>query len=750
MKSPLLYLLEVLFCSGILLAFYRLLLVRKVAYAHCRRYLVAAVVLSAAIPALDIPVYPARTVVYPLPLIAAAPEPPAAGFAAVEESPAGTSAPTTALAETPAGRGVDWPHIARLAVTGLYVATAALLLALFTLRIAAIRRLRRRSRLTDCGEYTLAEHARIETPFSFLRTVFIGSDCDPECRGIVLSHEASHVRHRHSAERIVVELFRCLFWFNPFVWMAGRWLQEVQEWEADRDVLAAGYDLTEYRTVLFRQLFGYDPDIACGLNRSFTKTRFAMMTQIKERRFAFVRLGAAIPVVAGMMMLCSFSTRTAGAADTVDTTKISRVHIAADGSITLNGRSVSIDELTSFVEQQRKELTELPDTPLQFSFEGPVGRVDAPDAPISFGSAGSLEVLHADRVYELNDKMIIYGGNVRALFRDNSSDPALSDPLTRVRCDSLVAFPAGRYLECVGNYIFLNGKRLYVGDMIRLSVSDYGSWNQEMRNTTSTGADEALIQIEEDGKIRLNGEPVDVGELASRIKAWRAGVTEVAGAWIYALNGVNMERINAIKEALREAAILRVRYTGSLTTLVRMLPPLPNTDAHVNVLSGPLTVVTGDAKLTPVTPEGVQVRERNFFPVHILGSGEIEGGQAIQYGPLELYALKDRIREFVLNVGDDPGMPEKEHREFDLPDGGRMSYPVSRGTVGLQVAPEVTFARYLEVQSQIDKAYKEIREELSQRQFGKWFSDLSEPEQAVIYKAVPMRIHEQVSSGSPK
>ena len=55
MKSPALYLLEVFFCSGMLLAFYRLLLVRKVSFAACRRYLVAAMLLSAAIPALDIP-----------------------------------------------------------------------------------------------------------------------------------------------------------------------------------------------------------------------------------------------------------------------------------------------------------------------------------------------------------------------------------------------------------------------------------------------------------------------------------------------------------------------------------------------------------------------------------------------------------------------------------------------------------------------------------------------------------------------
>ena len=56
----------------------------------------------------------------------------------------------------------------------------------------------------------------------------------------MVCHEASHVRHRHSAERIALELVRSLFWFNPFVWIAGRWLSEVQEWEADRDVLDAG------------------------------------------------------------------------------------------------------------------------------------------------------------------------------------------------------------------------------------------------------------------------------------------------------------------------------------------------------------------------------------------------------------------------------------------------------------------------------------------------------------------------------
>ena len=161
MKSPLLYILEVLFCSGLLLAFYRLLLVRKVSFRACRRYLVAAVFLSAVIPALDIPLYPARTAVYPLPLIAA---PPAENFVQT------TGELPVAVPVVPSG----WRRILRPMAVGGYLTAVFLSLGFLAVRMVGIRRLRRRSRLTDCGAYTLAEHPQIATPFSFLRTVFLG------------------------------------------------------------------------------------------------------------------------------------------------------------------------------------------------------------------------------------------------------------------------------------------------------------------------------------------------------------------------------------------------------------------------------------------------------------------------------------------------------------------------------------------------------------------------------------------------
>lgn len=357
MKSPLLYLLEVLFCSGLLLALYHLLLVRRIPFVWCRRYLLAALLLSALLPALEIPVYPART---------AAVQPSAAAGRPAETAEAAAAAePAAALPAAAFAPARERLPELRRGLQLLYLLTTAALAGLLTLRVRAIRRLRRRARLTRCKGYTLAEHPSVETPFTFLRTIFLGDGYEGRRREIVLLHEASHVRHRHSAERILLEIIRCLFWFNPFVWIAERWLAELHEWEADRDVLDAGCGLTEYRTLLFCQLFGYNPDIVCGLKHSFTKKRFTMMTRLPKRRFAAWRLGATLPFVAGMTMLCSFTVRdaaaepeelpaTAGANDLPQPA----IHLSADGTRYLNGERMSLDELMERLERLRAELSD--------------------------------------------------------------------------------------------------------------------------------------------------------------------------------------------------------------------------------------------------------------------------------------------------------------------------------------------------------------------------------------------------------
>ncbi len=366
MKQPCLYIVEVVLCSVILALLYKTLFERRIPFGASRAYLLAVVAVSAVIPALHIPVYPA---------VPAAVVSVTGGMTDWPEMESLATIP--AVEATPA---VDGLRLLSDAARVGYAGVVVVLLALFVVRLVAIGRLRRRARLTDCRDYVLAEHAAVRTPFSFLRTVYLGDGFEGRHRAIVLRHEASHVRHRHSAERIAMELMCCFLWFNPFAWVAARWLREVQEWEADRDVLNDGCGLAEYRMTLFSQLFGYNPDMTCGLSHSFTKNRFIMMTRNQWGRFAGWRLAAALPVVGGMLCLCAFTTRETDATDFIAaereklaeserpemTVKIvsepaktanPQIFVGAGGAVSLNGEALTLDELESKLKAWRATLS---------------------------------------------------------------------------------------------------------------------------------------------------------------------------------------------------------------------------------------------------------------------------------------------------------------------------------------------------------------------------------------------------------
>lgn len=597
MKSPLLYLLEVLFCSGLLLGLYRLLLVRRIPYRACRRYLVAAMVVAAVIPALNIPLYPDDTVFYPLPLIEAPAEAVLPARDAATAGPAADADVGTLAAEASAVPGpasADRAAAWRGGVAALYGAVALLSLGLLGVRMLRIRRLRRRAHLTPGDGYTLAEHPAIASPFSFLRTVFMSPACTGLRREMILCHERSHVRHAHTAERIVLEVVRCLYWINPFVWIAGRWLEEVQEWEADADVLKAGYDLTAYRIVIFRQLFGYNPDMTCGLNHSFTKNRFLMMTRFEMHRHALWRLGAAIPVVAGMMMLCSFTVRTA---------------------------------------------------------EPPVaGPAEAPTAgaPVAEEAPGG-------------------------------------DAYTVV-------------VRMSGGELWVDGVPCTKEEMMRRIADKRDRLPAEERSRLT-------VEIRADGAVRMGS-------------------------------------VSDAKAELREAGTLRVRYSLHGEGVERLLPPSPDMADNGRVEVLPVVEATFGTGEEPAKGAGLAIAQRNCFQVHVNDRIEMQAGLAARKTSVSTEELKARVAEFLRNPSDDAALSERRVQEFELPDGRRERYAVSRGIVLLDAADEAPYETYAAVQQALSEVYAGLRSDLSRHWFGQPFDALDEKQRAVVQRAVPIAISE--------
>ena len=124
-------------------------------------------------------------------------------------------------------------------------------------------------------------------------------------------HEESHIRHHHSYERILIEGLKIFYWWNPFLWIAARDVEAVQEFEADHDVIVQGYRPAAYMEILFKQLFGYSPDIANGLRNSLIKKRLKMMTTERKSRYALLRLAATVPVTLTLLVAFGFTAKAA-------------------------------------------------------------------------------------------------------------------------------------------------------------------------------------------------------------------------------------------------------------------------------------------------------------------------------------------------------------------------------------------------------------------------------------------------------
>lgn len=292
MKELTTYLVESLVCGGVLYACYRLLLDRRVAFGWCRGWLLALPLLAAVIPLLRIPLYPGEVI-----RLTAGPALPTWESAATE-----TAAVTMAEAE---------PLTAADIALWLYAAGVVVTLGASIAQLWHIRQLGRGASVTRTGRITLVRTQQQSASFSFFGRVYVWEQLPDRELEAVLLHEASHIRRRHSLERLAMELLKAALWWNPFVWLAARRLVEVEEYEADSDVLASGYAINRYVDTLFMQLFGYSPEIANGLRSSLTKKRLKMMTSQPPSRHARLRLAATLPFIIGLFCAFAFTSRAA-------------------------------------------------------------------------------------------------------------------------------------------------------------------------------------------------------------------------------------------------------------------------------------------------------------------------------------------------------------------------------------------------------------------------------------------------------
>lgn len=220
--DSIIYLLQVCACTAVFYLFYYLFLTRLTFFVTNRWYLLVTVVLSFIIPLIKIQVSQPHVytgvvehVVYQ--------------YTSKPEQ----VTPIIIHADAPKPQPIHWGTILKytyiLAVLGL---TIHLLVTLF----AFFKRMKGK-RVTKVGKVNILSGNDKIVNGSFLNYIFLNDDeLSPNEIQQIIAHEMLHVKLYHSVDRIIVKIAQIVLWFNPFIYLYARSVEENHEFEVDRAV----------------------------------------------------------------------------------------------------------------------------------------------------------------------------------------------------------------------------------------------------------------------------------------------------------------------------------------------------------------------------------------------------------------------------------------------------------------------------------------------------------------------------------
>lgn len=137
-----------------------------------------------------------------------------------------------------------------------------------------------------------------EVPSMSWMNLVMMSEQDYHQQKAILMHELAHVKCGHSWDRILMSICLVVQWFNPLVWICSDTLNEVHEYEADREVLHQGIDMAQYQYLLVSKAAGQSTlAMVNGFNHSQLKSRIKMMNSQKHSLWSKARYLVLMPML---------------------------------------------------------------------------------------------------------------------------------------------------------------------------------------------------------------------------------------------------------------------------------------------------------------------------------------------------------------------------------------------------------------------------------------------------------------------
>ena len=141
-------------------------------------------------------------------------------------------------------------------------------------------------------------------PFSFFKYIVFNKTQfnDTELTHII-NHEKVHAKQYHSLDIILVQLASALFWFNPFIWLYKKEIQQNLEFIADKEAQNISKCEKSYQTLLLKSSVpNYQLVLANNFYNSLIKKRIVMLHKSKSNNLKMWKYALVLPVLAVFLM----------------------------------------------------------------------------------------------------------------------------------------------------------------------------------------------------------------------------------------------------------------------------------------------------------------------------------------------------------------------------------------------------------------------------------------------------------------
>ena len=194
-----------------------------------------------------------------------------------------------------------------------------LMTAVQTVRLT--KQLRQCEHITDNRGNTIVLTDCATSPFCLFHYIVMSRDDYANNRSFILTHEQEHIRLRHYIDLIILQVATIIQWFNPFVWLIGKNLKAIHEFEVDEAVLNKGIDATQYQKFLVIKAVGNRlQPFANNLNKESLKRRIIMMNQKKSNRWMMLKALFVVPVATLAVSVFANTSNMSSMAKAVNTT----------------------------------------------------------------------------------------------------------------------------------------------------------------------------------------------------------------------------------------------------------------------------------------------------------------------------------------------------------------------------------------------------------------------------------------------